>query len=91
MPKQHPILFCYGSGQQRIKDNKKGGKLLGIKIAMAMQAVQRGAHRPMEHFKGFTQSHWMLPSVKCLRRITLMAAMVKEFKSNTQTLSKHNF
>jgi len=42
----------------------------------------------MEHIKGFTQSHWMLPSVKCLRRITLTAAMVKEFKSNTQNTIK---
>jgi hypothetical protein len=32
-------------------------------------AVQRGVHRPMEHIQGFTRSHWMPPSVECLRRI----------------------
>jgi hypothetical protein len=30
----------------------------------------------MEHIQGFTQSHWMPPSVKCLRRIAPGAAMV---------------
>ena len=42
----------------------------------------------MEHILGFTLSHWMPPSVKCLRRITLAAAMVKEFESNTQNTNK---
>ncbi len=38
--------------------------------------VRRGAHRPMEHIQGFTRSHWMPPSVECLRHIALAAAMV---------------
>jgi hypothetical protein len=33
----------------------------------------------MEHIQGFTRSHWMPPLVKCLRRITPAATMVKEF------------
>jgi hypothetical protein len=41
----------------------------------------------LEYIKGFTR-HWMLPSVKVLRRITLTAVMVKEFKSNTQNTIK---
>jgi hypothetical protein len=51
-------------------------------------AVRRGAYRPMEHIRGFTRSHWMPPSVECLRCITRAAAMVKEFKSNTQNTNK---
>jgi hypothetical protein len=34
----------------------------------------------MEHIQGFTGSHWMPPSVKCLRRIALGAALVKKFE-----------
>jgi hypothetical protein len=33
----------------------------------------------MEHIQGFTRSHWMPPSVECLCRITLAAAMVDGF------------
>jgi hypothetical protein len=43
-------------------------------------AVQRGAHHSMEHIQGFTRSHWMPSSGKCLRRIAPAAAMVKEFE-----------
>jgi hypothetical protein len=34
----------------------------------------------MEHIQGFTQSHWMLPSVECLRRIAPAATTVNEFE-----------
>jgi hypothetical protein len=34
----------------------------------------------MKHIQGFTQSHWMLPSGKCLHRIAPTAAMVNEFE-----------
>jgi hypothetical protein len=34
----------------------------------------------MEHIQGFTQSHWMPPSVKCLRHIAPVTAMVKNFE-----------
>jgi len=43
-------------------------------------AVQREAHRPMEHIQGFTRSQWMPPSGECLRRIAPTAAMVDEFE-----------
>ena len=42
----------------------------------------------MKHILGFTLSHWMPPSAECLRRITMAAAMVKEFESNTQNTNK---
>jgi hypothetical protein len=34
----------------------------------------------MEHIQGFTRSHWMPPSVNCLRRIAAAAAMVNKFE-----------
>jgi hypothetical protein len=34
----------------------------------------------MNHIQGFTRSHWMLPSGKCLRRIALAAAKVINFE-----------
>jgi hypothetical protein len=37
-------------------------------------AVQCGLHHPMDHIQGFTRSHWMLSSDKCLRRIASAAA-----------------
>jgi hypothetical protein len=85
------MLFIYGSGRQRINGNKKCRRINGNFDCHGNAAVQRGAHRPMEHIQGFTQSYWMPSSVKCLRSITPAAAMVKEFKSNTQLLTKHNF
>ena len=42
----------------------------------------------MEHIQGFTWSHWIPPSVECLHRIAPTAAMVKEFKWNTQNTNK---
>jgi len=78
------MLFSYGSGQQRIDDNKKCRRIDGNFDCHCNAAVRRGAFLPMEHIRGFTRSHWMPPSVKCLHRITPVAAMVKEFESNTQ-------
>ena len=85
------MLFNYFSGQQRIDDNKKCRQIAGEFDGYGDAAVWRGAHRPMEHIQGFTRSHWMPPSGKCLRRIAPMAAIVGEFEWNTQTLTKHNF
>jgi hypothetical protein len=42
----------------------------------------------MEHIQGFTGSHWMSPSGKCLRRIAPAAAMmVNEFVETTQNIT----
>jgi hypothetical protein len=42
----------------------------------------------MEHVQGFTGSHWIPPSGKCLRRIASAAAMVNEFVETTQNTNK---
>jgi len=51
---------------------KNADESLAILMAMAMQRYDR----PMEHIQGFTRSHWMPPSGKCLRP----AAMVDDFE-----------
>ena len=63
------MLFSHGSGQQRIDDNKKCRRIAGDFDGHGDAAVQREAHRSMEHIPGFTQSHWMPPLGECLRRI----------------------
>jgi hypothetical protein len=42
--------------------------------------VQCRAHCPMNHIKGFTRSHWILPLGKCLCHIALVAAKVINFE-----------
>jgi hypothetical protein len=42
----------------------------------------------MGHVQGFTGSHWMPPSSKCLRRIAPAAAMVNEFVETAQNTNK---
>ncbi len=64
------------------------GRIAGNFDCNADAAVRRGAHRPMEHVQGFTGSHWMPPSGKCLRRIAPAAAMVNEFVETTQNTNK---
>jgi hypothetical protein len=85
------MLFSYGSGQQRINDNEKCRQIARDFYCHADAAVRRGAHRPMEHIRGFTRSHWMQPSGECLRRIALAAAMVDEFIETTQNTNKKLF
>jgi len=70
------MLFSYGSGQQQINGNKKCGQTAGNFDCHGDAAVRLGAHRPMEHIQGFTQSHWMSPLVECLRHIAPAATMV---------------
>jgi hypothetical protein len=82
------MLFSYGSGQQRINDNKKCRQIARDFYCHADAVVQRGSHRPMEHIQDFTWSHWMPPLVKCLRRIAPAAAMVDKFEQNTQNTNK---
>ena len=82
------MLFSYGSGWQRINDNKKCRQIGGDFNCHGNAAVWRGAHHPMEHIQGFPRSHWMPPSVEWLHHIALAADMVKEFESNTQNTNK---
>jgi hypothetical protein len=69
-----------GCGQQRNQQDKKCRQIDDDFDGHGDAAVQRGAHRPMEHIQGFTRSHWMPPSGECLRRIAPTAAMVDEFE-----------
>ena len=69
-------------GDNKLMATKNAGKFLAILI------VRHGAHRPIEHVQGFTGSHWMPPSGKCLRRIAPAAAMVDEFVETTQNTNK---
>jgi hypothetical protein len=74
------MLFSYGSGQQQIDGNKKSRLLAGNFDCHGDASVQRGAHGLMKHIQGFSRSHWMSPSVECLRRIAPTTAMVDKFK-----------
>ena len=67
-------------GDKEINNDEKCRQIACRFNDHANATVQRGVHRPMEHIQGFTQSHWMLPSGKCLRRIAPTAAMVDEFE-----------
>jgi hypothetical protein len=51
-------------------------------------AVRRGAHHTIEHIQGFTGSHWMPPSGKCLRHNAPAAVMVNKFVETTQNTNK---
>jgi hypothetical protein len=82
------MLFSYGCGQQWIVDNEECRWIAGDFDCHADAVVRRGAHRPMEHVQGFTGSHWMLPSDKCLCHIAPAAAMVNEFVETTQNTNK---
>jgi hypothetical protein len=83
--------LAYGCGQQRNRRDKKCRPIDDDFDGHGNAAVQRGAHRPMEHIQGFTRSHWMQPLGKCLRRIAPAAAMVDEFVETTQNTNKKLF
>jgi hypothetical protein len=72
--------LAYGCGQQQNQWDKKCRQIDNDFVGHGDAAVQRGAHLPMEHIQGFTQSHWMPPLGESSRRITPMAAIVIEFE-----------
>jgi hypothetical protein len=78
------MLFSYDSGRKRIDGNKQCRQIDGNFYCHGDAAVRRGAHRPIEHVQGITQSHWMPPSVDCSHRIAPAAAMVNKFVETTQ-------
>jgi hypothetical protein len=45
-------------------------------------------HRLIDHIQGFTRSHWMPPSGRCLRRIAPAATMVDGFVETTLNTNK---
>ena len=82
------MLFSCGYGQQKIGDNKKCRWIAGNFGCHTDAAVRRGVHRPIEHIQGFTQSHWMLPSGKCLRHIAPATVMVDKSVETTLNTNK---
>ena len=82
------MLFSYVGGQQRIGDNKKCRGITSDFDCYADAAVPCGAHRPMEHIRGFTGSHWLPPSGKCLLCIAPAAVMVNKFVETTLNTNK---
>jgi len=83
--------LAYGCGQQRNRRDKKCRQIDDDFDGHGDAAVQRGAHRPMEHIQGFTRRHCMQPSGECLCRIAPAAVMVDEFVETTQNTNKKLF
>ena len=82
------MLFSYGSGQQQMDGNKKCRQIAGSFDCQVNEAVQRGAHLPMEHIQGITGCrHW---SSAC----AVSPRQPPWSKNSNQThtkLTKHNF
>ena len=78
------MLFSYCWGQQWNLRRQKWRRVAGSFDCHGDAAVQRGAHCLIEHIQGFTWSHWVPPSGKCLHRI----AVIKEFVETTQNTTK---
>ena len=83
--------LAYGCGQQQNGRDKQCRQIDDDFDDHAYVAVQREAHRPMNHIQDFTRSHWMPPSGKCLCRIAPAAVMVDEFVETTQNTNKTQF
>ena len=77
--------------KQIIGEDKKCRQIAGRFDDHGDDAVRCRAHRPMEYTPGFNRSHWMPPSVKCLRRIAPAATMVDKFGCKTQNTNKKLF
>ncbi len=79
-------------GDNESTATKNSGKSMANLIAMAIQRydVGRFVRWSTSTIHGFTRSHWMPPSVACSHCIAPapVAAMVKEFESNTQNTNK---
>jgi hypothetical protein len=82
------MLFSYGYGQQQNGNNKKCRRIAGDFDCHEDAAVRCGAHCPIEHVQGFTRSHCMPPSGKCLHPIAPATVMVNEFVETTQNTNK---
>ncbi len=78
-------------GDNGINNNKKCRESAGDFDHHADAVVQCGVHRPVDHVSGYTRSHWMPPSGKCLRHIAPAAAMVDKYIENTQNTNKKLF
>jgi hypothetical protein len=85
------LLLAMVMGDNTINNSKKCRKITGNFDHHGDAAVCFGAHCPMEHNKGFTKNHWMLPLGKCLCRIAPVAAMVGNFGGKHKKLTKTTF
>ena len=63
-------------GQQWNRRDKECRQIAGHFDGHCNAAVRCYPHRHMEHIQGYTGSHWMMPSGKCLRCIAPVATMV---------------
>jgi hypothetical protein len=57
-------------------------------LSWQCSGTTQGTSPDRAHPGGFAWSHWMPPSVECLRRIAPVAAMVDKFEWNTQNTNK---
>ena len=80
--------LAYGCGQQRNRRDKKCRQIDDNFDGHGDAAVRCGAHRPMNHIRGFTRSQCMPPLGEYLRHIAPKAAMVNEFVETTQNTNK---
>jgi hypothetical protein len=74
-----------------IDATKKGRQIDDNFDDHADAAVRCGAHCPMKHNQGFTQSQRMLPFGECSLHIAVAAAMVDDFGRKHETLTKNYF
>ena len=85
------MLFSHGSGQQRIDDKKKCRWIAGDFDGHGNAAVQREAHRRMEHIQASLEAterrHQASACIVLPRRQPWLTISNKTHK----TLTKHNF
>ena len=76
-------------GNNKSATTKHAGEPLAILIVIHTDVmVHHRLHHLLEHVHGFTRSHWMPPSGKCLRCIALAAVMVNKFVETTPNTNK---
>ncbi len=82
------MVIIYGFGNDRNRQWQKRKQIAGNFDHRANVAIWCGAHCPMKHIQGFTRSHLMLPSGKCLGHIAPAAAKVGDFDCKHKSTSK---
>ena len=82
------MLFSYCCGWQWNRRRQICRRIAGNFNCHGDAAVRQGAHRPIEHVRGFTRSHWMPPSGEFLHHIAPAAVMVDKFVETTQNTNR---
>jgi hypothetical protein len=75
-------------GTIEINNDKKCKQITGNFDHHADAAIQFGEHCTMEHIQGFSRSHCMPSSGKCLHRIALAVATVDDFGCKHKSTKK---